>query len=89
LIALHYYGICVAKSDKENQPRFRISKSAVFNRNTLTAMQTEVRSIAEQIVYAEMGWVFNEKKKGRNKDYTKRQLVFIKEQEFRKKWKKK
>ena len=75
----------MAKSDKENQPRFRISKSAVFNRNTLTAIQTEVRNIAEQIVYAELGWVFNEKKKGRNKDYTKRQLIFIKEQELRKK----
>ena len=80
---LHYVGVPVQHAENaHNGPKTRVSKSAVFTRDTLGAgLQDNVRAKIEPQLMATFGWEFEKKKAGRNQDLSKNQIANDKLQE--------
>ena len=70
---LHYVGVPVEydPSAKDGYV-YRVKKSALFNEITLgPILQDSIREFAQNLVYADFGWIFQPKEEGRNKDFKK------------------
>lgn len=74
---LHHYGISIATDSGCNVMETRISKSAVFTREALRALQNEVRKAAEEIVNQEFDWIFKEKGEVKRKSLSKPAYVWL------------
>ena len=77
----HYYGIAVGEFDDGRFLPLRISKSSVFTRETLKALQNEVREKSEDVVFREFGWLFKSKTGEKRKSLSKHAYIWLKQKQ--------
>ena len=77
----HYYGVAVGKFNDGKFIPLRISKSSVFTREALRALQNEVREKAEAIVFREFSWLFKLKTGEKRKSLSKYAYVWLKKKQ--------
>lgn len=76
---LHHYGIPILLDfgGGSSLMEIRVSKSAVFSREALKALQNDVRMASEVIIEREFGWTFKQKSEVKRKSLSKPAYIWL------------
>lgn len=76
---LHHYGIPILLDfgGGGSLMEIRVSKSAVFSREALKALQNDVRMASEVIIEREFGWTFKQKSEVKRKSLSKPAYIWL------------
>ena len=76
---LHHYGIPILLDfgGGSSLMEIRVSKSAVFSREALKALQNDVRMASEVIIEREFGWTFKQKSEVKRKSLSKHAYIWL------------